>query len=169
MRRYLLSLAIALLAAAPASAQPPDLARAVQALAANWRPIAPADLGSASAVENSCAGAVEEIATVEASLPEVLDAVGLALVRAQAGLLVVPADPPGSAFFFAPPSLPWLTSGLGLISVRDEAQGQLSLRDAAGVSVNLQVGRVGGRAVLRVSTPEGALLTFVGCAPTLRP
>jgi hypothetical protein len=169
MRRFLLSLAFGLFAAAGAGAQTPDLARAAEALAANWRPIAPRDLGSTAAVENACAGAVEEIAAVEASLPEFLDTAGLARVRAQAGLLVVPADPPGSAFFFAPPSLPWLSSGLGVISVRDEAQGRLSLRDAAGASINLQLGRVGARAVLRVTPPEGGVLIFVGCAPTLRP
>ncbi len=169
MRRFLLSMTLGLLAASAASAQTPDLARAAHALAANWRPIAPRHLGSPPAVENACVGAVEEIAVLEASLPEVIDAAGLARVRAPTGLLVVPAEPAGSAFFFAPPGLPWLTSGLGVISVRDEAQGQLSLRDAAGASVNLQVGRVGGRPVLRVTPPEGAVLTFIGCAPTSRP
>lgn len=154
------------LAATGASPQTPDLARATEALAANWRPIGAQDLSSNEALRSACAGAVEEIAAVEAMLPAQIDAAGLARVRALRGLVVVASGEPGGAFFFAPQALAWLTSGMGAITVLDEAQGRLSLRDAAGAVIGLQIGRVGGRPVLRVQPPQGVLLTLVGCAPT---
>ncbi len=165
MRTALLA-AFAWALAGAASAQTPDLARATQALAANWRPIGAQDLGSDEALQRACAGAVEEIAAVEAMLPAQIDAAGLARVRALRGLVVVASDQPGGAFFFAPQALGWFTSGLGSITVLDEAQGRLTLHDAGGAAIGLQVGRVIGRPVLRLQPPRGALLTLVGCAPT---
>lgn len=166
VNRAILIAAAAWALAAAAYAQTPDLARATQALAANWRPIAASDLGSAAALQSACAGAVEEIAAVDAMLPTQIDATGLARVRALRGLVVVPSGEPGSAFFFAPRELVWFSSGLGSITVLDEAQGRLALRDASGAAIRLQLGRVGGRSVLRVQPPQGAIITMLGCAPT---
>lgn len=167
MSRTILFAALAwALAASSVSSQAPDLARAVQALAANWRPIEAQELGSNEALRSACAGAVEEIAAVESMLPAQIDAAGLARVRALRGLVVVASGEAGSAFFFAPRELAWFTSGLGSIAVLDEAQGRLALRDAGGAAIGLQLGRVGGRPVLRVQPPQGAILTMIGCAPT---
>jgi hypothetical protein len=41
----------------------------------------------------------------------------------------------------------------------------MSVRDAGGRTIALQLGRAGGHAVLLVSPPQGTLMTFVGCAP----
>lgn len=166
MRPILLALACFLCAPAAAAQDvaSPELTRAARALAAIWRP-APADLTGA-AVETACAGAVEEMAAVEAALPPVLTAESLARVRGLRGLLVVPLeDAPGQAYFFPPPDLSWFASGLGAYSVLDEAEGFLAIRDAAGRDIAVQLGRAGRQAVLRVRQPEGPLLSFVGCAP----
>ncbi len=173
MRLFTLAAVLCLLDVTAADAQAPDPARAAQALAAIWRPIAARDIPSDSAVEQACAGAIEEIATVEASLPETLDATSLARVRTPLGLVIVPLAPQAgalaSAFFFPPPNLPWFTSGLGAIQVRDEGQGQLIVLDAAGAAHNLQVGRIGARPVLRVTPQGGEVHNFVACAPTPLP
>jgi len=157
---------LACLIAAPAAAQTDNgqIARASHALAANWRPVT-GTLSEAS-IRSACAGAVEEIATVDAALPAVLNADTMARVRAPHGLLIIPAgDDPAYAFFIPPADMSWFTSGMGAIAVLNEAQGQMSVRDAGGRTIALQLGRAGGHAVLRVSPPQGALLTFVGCAP----
>lgn len=152
---------------AQGQAPPPDPERAIRALAAVWRPIAAAELASPGAAEAACAGAIEEIAALEAMLPAELTPENLARVRALHGLVVIPAgDEPGTAFFFPPPGLPWFASGLGVIVVRDEAQGRLDLRDASGANIGLQLGHAGGRPVLRAWPAEGTISVFVGCAPT---
>jgi hypothetical protein len=167
MRRALFALAC-LACAWPAVAQTPsatpELARASRALAANWRPF----LGEATpeAVESACSGAVEEIAAVEAALPPVLSPESLARVRGLRGLLIVPTgDTPAEAYFFPPPGLSWFASGLGGISVVSEAEGFIVVRDAAGRDIAFQLGRAGRQALLRIRDPEGAILSFVGCAP----
>jgi len=166
MRTLILALfAVACLIAAPAAAQDnAQVARASHALAANWRPITGA-LTEAS-IRTACAGAVEEIAAVDAAMPPVLNADSMRRVRSLHGLLIIPAgDDPAVAYFIAPAELAWVTSGLGAIAVLDEAQGLIGVRDAGGRNVALQLGRAGQRAVLRIRPPEGELLTFVGCAP----
>jgi hypothetical protein len=160
--------ALALLFAAPAAAQDnAAVARASAALAANWRPVTGA-LSEAS-IRTACTGAVEEIAAVDAAMPPVLTAQSLARVRSLRGLLIIPAgDDPAVAYFIPPASLDWFTSGLGAIAVLDEAQGIIGVRDAAGRNIGFQLGRAGQRPVLRIRPPEGAVLTFVGCAPVGR-
>jgi hypothetical protein len=54
---------------------------------------------------------------------------------------------------------------MGAIAVLDEAQGLIGVRDAGGRDIGFQLGRAGQRAVLRIRPPQGALITFVGCAP----
>jgi hypothetical protein len=167
--RHTFLAALALLLAWPdaAAAQTAE-ARAIAALSAVWRPVATADLGSAAALEAACAGAIEEIAEVEGLIPTEITSQSLARVRGARGLTIIPGDDGATAFFFPPGTLPWFASGLGVVAVLDEGQGLLGVRDAARANIGLQLGRAGGRPVLRVRPPEGALLTFVGCAPTSR-
>jgi len=157
---------LALLAPLPAAAQSspaPDVARATRALSAMWRPLA-----DAASVEAACAGAVEEIAAVEAALPPVVTQQSLARVRALHGLLVVPTDDPQAAYFFPDATMPWFAAGLGAVAVIDEAQGFVGVRDAAGRDIAFQLGRGGQHPLLRIRNPEGQVLNFVGCAPTWR-
>jgi hypothetical protein len=119
-------------------------------------------------VEAACAGALEEIQAVEAALPPVLTQQSLARVRALRGLLIVPTDDPQVAYFFPDASMTWFTSGMGAIAVIDEAEGFIGVRDAGGRDIAFQLGRGGEYALLRVRTPEGQILNFVGCAPTWR-
>jgi hypothetical protein len=160
----------ALICSWPATAQPahsPELVRASRALSAIWRPIAPADMGTPAAVDAACAGAIEEIAAVEAALPPVITPESLAPVRALRGLLIVPTgDDPGVAYFFPDPSMTAFASGLGAIAVLSEAEGMIGVRDAAGHDIAVQLGRSGRQAVLRVRPPGSEILTFVGCAST---
>jgi hypothetical protein len=161
-----LAFALVCLFAVPAMAQT-DTAqaqRASHALSAIWRPVT-GPLTEAS-IRDACAGAAEEIATVEAAIPNILTPQSTARVRAPRGLLIIPTrDDPAWAFFIPPAELSWFTSGLGAIAVLDEAQGIIGVRDAGGHNIGLQLGRAGQRAVLRIRPPEGALLTYVGCAP----
>ncbi len=162
-----LALIVACLLVWPAEAQAPDVSRAVRALAANWRPIAPEQLESTEAAISACAGAIEEIAAVDAALPIDITPQTLAHVRALRGLVIVSADDAiGGAYFFPAPDLAWFASGLGAVRVVSEAEGYLAVRDAAGRDIALQLGRAGGRAALRVRTPDGQILKFIGCAPT---
>lgn len=159
--------ALACLMCAPAAAQEtdaPELVRATRALAAIWRPVVGELTGAA--IETACAGALEEMAAVEAALPPVLTTASLARVRGLRGLLVVPLeDAAGQAYFFPPQGLDWFASGLGAVSVLSETDGFLAVRDAAGRDIALQIGRAGRHAVLRIRQPEGPVLSFVGCAP----
>lgn len=157
--------ALALCFAAPAAAQTaPDIGRAARALAANWRPVSGAL--TEAAIREACTGAVEEIAAVEAALPRELTPQSMARVRAPRGLLIIPTgDDPAWAFFIPPAELSWFTSGMGAIAVLDEGQGLIGVRDAGGHDIGFQLGRAGQRAVLRIRPPQGAPLTFVGCAP----
>jgi hypothetical protein len=161
-----LFLALACLIASPAAAQTDNAqaARASAALAANWRPVS-TPLTEAS-IRDACAGAVEEIAAVEAAMPPVITPASMARVRALHGLLIIPTgDDPALAFFIPPPELSWFTSGMGAIAVLDEAQGLIGVRDAGGRDIALQLGRAGQRPVLRIRQPQGAFMTFVGCSP----
>ncbi len=157
---------LALLAPLPVAAQTasaPEATRAARALSAMWRPIA-----DAASVDAACAGALEEIEAVEAALPPVLTPASVARVRALRGLLVVPTDDPQVAYFFPDAGMAWFTSGLGAITVLDETEGFIGVRDAGGRDIALQLGRAGELALLRVRNPEGEVLNFVGCAPTWR-
>lgn len=158
---------VASTAAAQSNGASPELNRASRALSAVWRPISAAP--TAETVQTACAGAVEEMSAVEAALPPVLTPESLARVRSLHGLLIVPTgDNPAEAYFFPPVELAWFTSGLGAISVLNEGEGFLSLRDASGQTIAIQLGRSAGQPILRLRAPEGAILNFVGCAPVGR-
>jgi len=157
--------ALACLFAAPAAAQDnAEIQRASTALSAIWRPVAGPI--TAASIQAACTGAVEEMAAIEAALPPVLNPESLARVRALRGFLIVPTgDDPAWAYFFPPPDLTWFRSGIGALTVLDQAQGLIGVRDAASQNIALQLGRAGEHAVLRVRPPQGgAPLTFVGCA-----
>lgn len=162
-----LVLLLALLAAAPAAAQESapsaETLRAAQALSRLWRPLPALE---ASAIDVACAGAEAEIEAVEAALPPVLTPQSLARVRTLRGLLVIPTEDADNPYFFPDRSLAWFSSGLGAIAVLDEAEGFIGVRDAAGLELAVQLGSAGGRPILRIRAPEGAILNFVGCAPT---
>ncbi len=164
MLRPFLAALLALMPA-PAFAQTagPDIVSAARALSAMWRPMA-----GAGSVDEACAGALEEIAAVEAALPPVLTPQSLARVRALRGLLVVPTEDPELAYFFPDASMTWFASGMGAIAVISEAEGFIGLRDAAGRDIAIQLGRGGEHALLRIRDPDGQILNFVGCAPTWR-
>lgn len=162
-----LVLSLVCLLASTATAQTngsPELNRASRALAAVWRPISAAP--TTETVQTACAGAVEEMSAIEAALPPVLTPESLARVRSLHGLLIVPTgDDPAAAYFFPPVELAWFASGLGVISVINEGEGFLSLRDALGQTIAIQLGRYAGQPILRLRAPQGAILNFVGCAP----
>jgi hypothetical protein len=165
MRRALL--ALALLFATPAAAQqnPAEVQRAAAALAAIWRPVdGPM---TATTLTAACSGAVEEIAAVEAALPPVLSPESLARVRGLRGLLIIPTgDDPAWFYLFPPIGLDWVTPGMGRVTVVSEAEGFLTIQDGSGASISSQLGRAGQWPVLRLRSPDGPLLNYVGCAPT---
>ncbi|MBC7769186.1 MAG: hypothetical protein H7124_10400 [Phycisphaerales bacterium] len=164
----ILIFALACFLAAPAAAQDnAQVAGASESLSAIWRPVSGA-LTNAS-IQTACAGAVEEMVAIEAALPPVLNPESLARVRALRGFLILPTgDDPAWAYFFPSPDLVWFRSGMGAITVLDEAQGLIGVRDASGQNIAFQLGRAGERPVLRIRQPEGPLLSFVGCAPSSR-
>jgi hypothetical protein len=158
--------ALACLAASTAAAQTPpqaaaEVTRAMSALSAIWRPIT-----GASSLEAACAGAREELDLVDSALPPVLTPQSLARVRALSGLVIVPTgEDPAHAFFFPDGSMTWFASGVGVLTVINETEGFLAVRDAQGHDIALQLGNAGGRPMLRVRPPSGGTpLTFVGCA-----
>lgn len=158
----------AVLTAAAQTADPaPSLAAPTQALSAIWRPIEAARLGDAAATTAACAGANQEIDAMDALMPAVITEDSLASVRGLHGLTVVPGDQAGYLYFFPPAAWNWFASGMGRIAVDNQAEGRLTLRDAHGAIIPLQLGRAGRISVLRVQPPAGApLLTLIGCAPT---
>lgn len=162
-----LAFAAALAFAAPAAAQTDptaNVARASQALSMLWRPIAALET---TALTAACAGAAEEIDAVEAALPPVLTVESLARVRALHGLLIIPTEDPAISYFFPDGTLGWFTSGPGAVAVLNETEGFIGIRDASGRQMAFQLGRAGGRPILRIRDPHDAILNFVGCAPTL--
>ena len=144
--------ALACLLPLPAAAQ--DVGAATRALSAMWRPIA-----GAATLEAACAGAIQEMDALEAALPPVLTPESLERVRALRGILVVPTEAPDLV-------LPLFASGIGVVAVVDEAEGFLGVRDAGGNDIALQLGTGDGHPLLRVRTPQGQVLNFVGCAST---
>jgi len=162
---FAMTLALALTAAAQTTPEQADeIERASRALSFLWRPVATL---RAEALDSACGGAEEEIDAVDSALPAVLSAESLRRVRTLHGLLVIPTESPRHPFFFPDASMPWFTSGVGGIAVLNEAEGFIGIRDAGGQEVAFQLGSAGGRAILRVRDPEGSILNFVGCAPTL--
>lgn len=162
--------ALLLMLALPAVAQEttqastsPEVTRASHALSALWRPLPALE---AEALDRACAGAEAEIEAVEAALPPVLTPDSLARVRTLRGLLIIPTDNPANPYFFPDATLSWFTSGLGGIDVLDEAEGFIGVRDAGGRDLAFQLGAAGGKPILRIRAPDGAILNFVGCAPT---
>lgn len=168
MIRVLVLLSVFVLAnTASAQTAYPDLQRASRAVAAIWRPFDPAHADT-QALQAACAGWEQEMNGVDAALPADLTAEALAQIRAPHGLIIVPTEEdPSAAFIFANTQMTWLASGLGRISVLAPAQGYVGVQDAAGHPFTLQIGRQGQAPVMRMRTPEGGLMTFVGCAPTL--
>lgn len=171
MRLSVIALSL-LLMVAPALAQTSDdeLARASGLLAANWRPVAPAPGGDAEAIfAAACEGAVEEMAALDAQIPEDLNAAALAALRPPRGLVFVPAaDNPAAGFVFANDALPHIASGLALLRLVDAARGRVDLIDAVGATIELQLGVAGGKPVMRVPDAAGAPSLYVGCASSIR-
>jgi hypothetical protein len=153
------------MALGPASAQATAAShRAVDALAAVWRPIAADQIRSPQAVANACAGAVEESAAVEAAMPADLAPEAMQRIRSLGGFIVVPInDAPGGVYFIPPPEMAWFASGYGAVLAVSESEGLMVARDAAGRDIALQLGRIGARPVLRIRDPSGALQSLVGC------
>lgn len=142
-----------------------ELDRASRALAALWRPV-PGPLTEAS-ISQTCGGAAQEIAAIEAALPANLDyRESIQQVRGLRGLLIVPdAEDHAWAFFFPPATLPWFTPGLGSIRVVSEEEGFIVIRDATDLEIAIQLGRAGDHRVMRIRPPDAPPLTFVACAP----
>jgi hypothetical protein len=160
--------ALVCLAALPASAQTPsvtpELARATEAIGALWRPIE-GEI-SADSVRAACTGAPQELEALDAAIPAELTPETAARVRGLRGLHVIPvAGRPGAAYFFPPLGMTWFTPGLGGFSVINEAEGFIGIRDAAGQELAFQIGRAGGRPMLRIRKPDDDILNLVGCAP----
>lgn len=160
-----LAFALACLFATSAGAQTnAEIERAASALSAIWRPVEGAV--TATTINAACAGAVEEIAAIEAALPPVLTPDSLQRVRGLRGMLIVPAgDVAGWLYVFPPSSLNWITPGMGRVTVVSEADGFLAIQDGAGQSVSVQLGRAGQWPMMRIRQTEGATLNYVGCAP----
>lgn len=163
-----LALTLACLVALPASAQSvdptPEVARASRALSFLWRPLPALE---AAALNTACGGAEEEIEAVESALPPVLTPDSLARVRTLHGLLIIPTDQPANPYFFPDASMTWFSPGMGGIAVLNEGEGFIGVRDAGGQEFAFQLGSAGGKPILRIRNPQGAILNFVGCAPTL--
>lgn len=169
--RAILFAAATLLCGNPALAQDAsaetDLARAARMLAASWRPIPGlATAGLETAIAEACEGAPEELSALDAALPDNLSAPALQAVRAQRGLVVVATEDPGAAYLFPGPDLPGVASGLAAMRLVDAAAGRVSLTDAAGREIQLQLGVAGGRAMMRVLSGDGAPQVYVGCVAT---
>lgn len=146
-----------------------DAARAARLLAASWRPFALTNAGDPQAAFlAACEGAIEEMAALDAALPDDLDPQALAEVRASRGLVIVPAgDNPALAYLFAGADLPGIASGMAGVRVIDAALGRVDLIDAAGAAIPIQLGAAGQRPMLRVLTPDQPPQSFVRCASTL--
>lgn len=168
MRALLFAALLAAATPALAQQQPAapqtDLERASHMLAANWRPIV-AGASAEAALANSCEGALEEMATLDAALPEDLNAAGLNALRAERGLIIVPTtDNPAAVYVFPNPQLAQITSGLAAVRVVDAAAGRVSLIDAAGATTQFQLGVSGGQPMMRILRDGADPLTYVGCA-----
>jgi hypothetical protein len=88
----------------------------------------------------------------------------MARIRSLGAFIVVPIDDaPGGVYFIPPPEMAWFASGFGAVLAVSESDGLLAARDAAGRDTALQLGRMGGRPVLRIREPGGAIQHFVGC------
>lgn len=168
MRLLFVFAALATLSA-PAAAQtsPPPDERLVVAenLAAIWRPL-PAGAGEVRArFTAACEGAVEEMNAFAAALPEPITPEAVRGLRTTRGLVLAPGADPGQLFIFPGVTMRGIASGLGSFSIVDSAQGRLAVTDAAGTAIQVQLGRIEGTSVIRITLPDGAPETFVGCAP----
>ncbi|MGD9980875.1 MAG: hypothetical protein AB7H66_12555 [Hyphomonadaceae bacterium] len=160
----LLCLSSAISAAAQTPTATPELTRASHAIGALWRPIQGPI--SAETIRAACTGASEELAALDAAMPSELTPESAARVRGLRGLHVIPiADRPGAAYFFPPLGMTWFTPGLGGFSVIDESEGFIGIRDAGGQELAFQLGRAGGRPMLRIRKPDDDILTLAGCQP----
>lgn len=170
MRWLAYIVAAALFCAAPALAQTStaaQIARASHTLAAIWRPITTT---TQAALTTACAGASDDLAALDASLPQELNNRTLAAVHVAHGLVFVPTtENPANIFVFADTTMSWLASGVGVITAADEDTGEVTLEDAGGATVHLQLGHVAGQVLMRMTTPGGQNITFAGCASTLAP
>lgn len=177
MRALVFALLLGL--AAPAAAQPvahagsdrveSQLALAAHELAAIWRPLPPGRMTLAT-LTAACEGALEEMAALEAHLPDPMTVDALAAIRPEHGLVVVPTNEnPTIVYLFPNNDLRGIASGLATFRLDPAGEGRLIIRDAADHDSNLQVGHAGGHALLRID-PRGSgdVQTYVGCASTLR-
>ena len=136
MRLLAPALALALACSAPALAQDDaapsaavQIAHASRTLAAIWRPITTT---TQSALAAACNGASDDLAALDAALPEDLNNRTLAAVHVAHGLVFVPTtENPADTFIFADSSMAWLASGVGVITGADEDTGEITLQDAA--------------------------------------
>lgn len=170
MRALLILLAFAF-APFPAAAQvapTPDITTITRNLAAIWRPLPTAPSGPPDQIfATACTGAVEEMERLIAALPADAGPTTVTGMRTTAGLLFIPAAAPGQIYVFPSPALAPMAGGLGVFTVPDAAQGRLDLTDSSGGAFALQLGRAGGRSMLRILWPERPAQTFVGCASSL--
>jgi hypothetical protein len=151
---------------APLTAVSPEIAGASHALAAIWRPLTgPATEAGLTA---ACTGAVEDMRTMDAAIPEQPTALTLGAIHPAHGIVFVPdAENPAAMFIFPSADMNWLTSGEGAIGTANEATGDVSLRDAGGHTMLLTLGHAAGHSMLRLNVPNGSPVTYVGCAATV--
>jgi len=166
--RFKFAIAALAVLATPASAQAPagdDRLVVAENLAAIWRPL-PAGVGDPRArFTAACEGAVEEMNAFAATLPETITPEAVRGLRTNRGLVLAPGAEPGQLFIFPSVTMRGLASGLGSFAAVDSAEGRVAVTDAAGTAIEVQIGRIEGTSVIRVTLPEGAPETFVGCAP----
>lgn len=170
-----LIIALALASVLPAAAQTPAettaAARVSRLLGAIWRPLPETAAGPSQAMfETACEGALEEMAELDARLPEHLTREALAPVRAPRGLIIIPTEEdPARIYVFPNQELSQIASGLGLFRLDPAGAGRVVLRDAAGQEALLQLGAAGGQALMRLRAPgQSEARLFVGCAATTR-
>jgi hypothetical protein len=60
-----------------------------------------------------------------------------------------------------------MASGPAQITSADEETGEVVLQDAQDRTIHMLLGHVASQAMLRITTPGGEDITFVGCASTI--
>ncbi|MGE0740795.1 MAG: hypothetical protein AB7O98_05580 [Hyphomonadaceae bacterium] len=137
-------------------------------LGALWRPLPAAPTGTADEVfAAACDGAIPELEQLATSLPQQVHPEAVRGLRTTRGLALVPGSDPGQMFLFPSPELRSIAGGLGSFTVVDAGQGRIDLVDAAGTTIQTQLGQAGGRSVLRILSEGQPPQSFVGCAPTV--
>lgn len=168
MRRLLFLAALGLALPAAAQTSGPDLATATRNLSAIWRPLPPDAAGPPDQIfATACAGALDELEGLFASLPEDAEPGADTTVRTTRALVLVPAADAGAVFVFPSIDMTRIAPGLGRFTVVNPAQARVDIADATGARIPVQIGQAGGRSLLRILWPGQPPQTFVGCASTL--